>query len=770
MASELFETIASLIEAGANIEARLKSSDADDVAQALTEKDNEGNSLLHLAVSKNNANNAVESLLDAAESHSKLADVHMLEDAHGNTPLYSALANSHKAASNELLLNLQNDKDLSEKIYLKVNELDKKTDLHHAIEDTNPVGATNLLEVAGKVMSPSHKVMLSTVLLTMRDSTPHGMTAIERGLSDEKNKKAIDTTNAVIYKMLGDGHLLVMEILTSPNKMNHCMSPLEQIVKLDNVDLFKTIMGKAKGEKAEDYQGKDAIKDILSYHNPEGKTLAELAFEYGADNINAYIIEGISRDDSIGKQLIQAIGSLNAAKADASAQQKLDAAQLTLQKTQEDLELLKMKLDVLTPQKDVKIKILTTAQEAELHAQKIAEKTGQAATTAAKHAEKAAEKAEFQTERYSLKPESMPELKPTPDAHGTKSSMTKNQKDFAFHDRHREITKAALKKHLIEEAHEDANVKSNLAKKAAVKVTKATKVVADATKETHKAVSDLRALEEEIRLKEQEAANAEKAIAEAQALQFKIHAGLAISKAPQAVEDISSLIKSWIGYDMAKGLQEYSVLKPLATGAAGITGAVLTSNPVLGVSSIYQNQMTQDFIGGHFLSADNLTYLNAAVTTGMVAGGVLLGGVTLPAAGAMLGLQALGVGVNYAFDKGSASHVISKGLVDLASTGMTWWSTPGALLKTLDVIHGAKIVTDMYFNYPKGNAPAIIYPKCYTDEAFKDLTPEEKTAFKEHQEKFFQAEVAKYCNAVDAPDADYLHSAFVAPLDHDYAA
>jgi hypothetical protein len=762
MASELFGKLASLITADAKIDHLLKSSKADDVSRALTEVDSDGDSLMHLAVNHNNAHNSVKFLLDAAKSHSILADVHMLEDANGNTPLHSSLTKSLGKASNVLISNLQNDRELSEKIYLKINELTQKTKLHDAIDDKNLEAATNLLEATGKVMSPTHKVMLSTVLLTMRDSTPHAMTAIERGLSDDKDIKAIDTTSGVVSMMLKDGSLMVFEMLTTPNKKNHCISPLEQIVRLDNVELFKEIMGKAKKEKDEDYQGQDAIKDILSYRNPEGKTLAEMAFNFKADKINAYIIEGINRDDSIGKQLMQAIGNLNAAKADASAQKKLDEATTFLTKTNADLKIINDALKELTPQKEVKIKIYEAAKEQVRITEELVKTEGEIATKAAFDAEKASTKAEKAVHKHSLKQ--------TPASDPTRSSTTEKQQLKDFWARMDAERQAAEKKPFVDKTLKDAKLKGEAATDASNKFELATKVAADSVHKEGDALNDVENIKKILAFKEGQAADAEKAIAEAQALQFKIHAGIAISKAPQAVEDISSLMKSWIGYDMAKSLEEYSVLKPLVTGAAGITGAVLTSNPVQGASSIYQNQLTQDFIGKHFLSADNLTYLNAAVTTGMVVGGVLLGGVSLPAAGAMLGLQAAGVGINYAFDKGSAAHVLSKGMVDLASTGMTLMTTPGALLKTLDVIHGVKVLTDTYFNYPKGTAPAVINPQCYTDEAYKALKPEEKAAFKKHQDEFFKAEIAKYSDSPDAPEAGFLHSAFMTIWDHDYAA
>ena len=109
MESELFEKLASLITADAKIDHLLKSSKADDVSRALTEVDGDGDSLMHLAVSHNNAHNSVKFLLDAAKSHSILADVHMLEDANGNTPLHSSLTKSLGKASNVLISNLQND-------------------------------------------------------------------------------------------------------------------------------------------------------------------------------------------------------------------------------------------------------------------------------------------------------------------------------------------------------------------------------------------------------------------------------------------------------------------------------------------------------------------------------------------------------------------------------------------------------------------------------------------------------------------------------------
>lgn len=709
MASRLYNEIAQGIKFDFEINTILNSANsAEAVKKALMERDADGNTLLHLAVNKNSPS-LITSILNAAQQHSILENVHLLEDKYGKTPLYSALSAHKNDALNALVDNFKNNPELQEKVYLAINPAygyDTPM-LNRLIDENNAEAANTLLTNTENVMSNSHKVMLSVVLLAGRNQ--FGNNAINHALHYPDKK---EVTKAVFLKVVNGKDLMVIEILSKPN--TKCMSPLEQIIKLDNIELFKEMSKAAK---------KDAVvKKLLSYHNPEGKTISQLAIEHKASQIKAFIIEGGIDDNSVGKQLIQAFGGSLSATSSANALLTFDKAkkeyEVINERGQSERELLQEKLKV--------------AQEAVRKYQETMDK--ESPDKSDEHAQQTSNNADIVIDIHAstrvetiieIKPKYVLDGSPTEFFYGKKSSggyILKTQdgkiaKVISGYAKSidgeaietwlaKKLEETTISRKVVEYSQDglrntqEQYAQTHLKHKQMHHLPEGTKRALDAqsklaaaalrklSEDVDSAQSNLHQLDAEYEKAEQAKWNHDKAMM-----------GLAVNKLPQFAEDVNSLAKNMVGVDLAAaaGIQEDSYIKPLATAAAGLTAAALLGSPVLAVSSVLQNPLTQTKIG-ELVGTEHVGTFNFLLAIGAIGAGVAATSISMPVAAGLLGLQCAGTAVNYVFKEDSAAKLGAKTVLDLTGTVVTASYSPG-LIKAFDVVHGFKVLANSYHEY-----------------------------------------------------------------------
>jgi ankyrin repeat protein len=215
-----------------------------------------------------NANEPVGGILADSNADELLTALTEKAEKNQKTVLHSAASKGNSDAVNAITNKVLTEApDLTPEVLLTSDNV-RKTPLHWAVYANSVDSATKLMSTAETV-----KGLLKEVSLAQDDNgnTPFGASLYQEGKRE--------VSKAILHQVLENGDVIVL-VLTTAN--DYEISPLENIIILDDAPMFQEVMKKSSAQ--------GVAKELLSFTNSEGKTVSQIAAVNNAHKIQAYII------------------------------------------------------------------------------------------------------------------------------------------------------------------------------------------------------------------------------------------------------------------------------------------------------------------------------------------------------------------------------------------------------------------------------------------------------------------------------------------------